>query len=721
MAKRKSKTQPVKSGAELRRFTTEFFSYFGAAVGEADAPSDGYLTVELGGDLAEHFGKPVLHLCFHNAEGVSGYDLVAHGSRTFDRMLAYLNGRGAATLLDLPSRHTSSEELLAAVRPLNASIANLRMSEQVRRLFVFNWRITYRSDDKREELYTVVLDEDGERLRLVGEPDAPAGALDLDALFADATEHANGADDSGGGHAANGQQAARPLPPMTHLVRLAEAARKIAIYHADFRCVTHEADVLPRLYRTLNRLTTYYGQQIEEVYDSHDPTGEKRRALEVDLERKIAEEVENHRLRVEVTLFSYAVFNLPVAVAEMTLSDGKREATVRVARNRYSGALERPRCHACGEETSAVAVDRNGHITCDNCIRQCAGCGEIVCAACGVAPCPVCGKENCEACGEVCWACGERACPEHISRCPVCGDTVCHACQAECAHCGTWQCRSHLHTDAVRTAEGEYQLICAACAVRCPGCLQYSASIETCEASGQRFCANCLVTCAKCGKRVGPGFYQVHSETGKAYCNSCMTECPACGALTPETSVCVTCGAVGCHSCGAACDVCGRWSCKEHVHRYEDCGHVVCAEHVAYCVGGGEEICALCHAGCAICGQPVCTEHTIICRRCGQGYCPGCIGKSGLCETCAGIAEWGEPVDMQQEPCAAHPSVTELARQFHWLRAENRRYVIYMGRSGLLSGAVVTVERSLRGGKVVAAHRLSLADMLRDRFAWTGD
>ncbi len=176
MAKRKSKTQPVKSGAELRRFTTEFFPTLGAAVGEADAPSDGCLTVELGDEFGGALRQAVLHLCFHNAEGVSGYDLVAHGSRTFDRMLAYLNGRKAATLLDLPSRHTSSEELLAAVRPLNASIANLRMSEQVRRLFVFNWRITYRSDDKREELYTVVLDEDGERLRLVGELDEPAAA-----------------------------------------------------------------------------------------------------------------------------------------------------------------------------------------------------------------------------------------------------------------------------------------------------------------------------------------------------------------------------------------------------------------------------------------------------------------------------------------------------------------------------------------------------------------
>jgi hypothetical protein len=55
------------------------------------------------------------------------------------------------------------------------------------------------------------------------------------------------------------------------------------------------------------------------------------------------------------------------------------------------------------------------------------------------------------------------------------------------------------------------------------------------------------------------------------------------------------------------------------------------------------------------------------------------------------------------------------------VRADNRRYVIYVGRSGLLAGAIVTVARGPHGGKVVAAHRLSLADMLRDRFTWTGD
>jgi len=326
---------------------------------------------------------------------------------------------------------------------------------------------------------------------------------------------------------------------MTQLVRLAESARKYAIYHADLRCVTHEAEILPRLYQVLNRITTYYGQQIEEVYESHDPTVEKRRALEADLDRKIGEEIENHRLRVQVALYSYAVVQTPFALAEINLSDGKRQATIEVTRNRYSGTLQRPTCYACERESERIALDRNGHICCDDCIEQCDACHEIVCAECGVVACPVCGKANCESCGSSCWACGERACAEHVARCPICGDNVCLSCQVECAHCGERQCRSHLRADAVESSDGVHPLICANCATRCPSCQQYSAQIGVCASSGQRFCANCLITCGECGRQVGPGFYQ-RDSSGKAYCLECLDECPRCGQLTTETIHCAS-------------------------------------------------------------------------------------------------------------------------------------------------------------------------------------
>ena len=176
------------------------------------------------------------------------------------------------------------------------------MQEQAQWLFVFHWRITYRADDKRQELYSVVVDEDGRRVPLVGEPGAggqgqPPG-LDLAQLLADGAPPALERNEEG-------HVLPPKLLPLGHLTRLAEAARRYAIYHADLRCVTHEAEILPRLHKSLNRLIGYYQQQIEEVYDSHDPDGEKRRALEADLNRKIAEEVENHRLHVQVELIGY--------------------------------------------------------------------------------------------------------------------------------------------------------------------------------------------------------------------------------------------------------------------------------------------------------------------------------------------------------------------------------------------------------------------------------
>ena len=108
---------------ELNHFTLAFFEFFGAEVKPQNRKKNSPLAIQLPPALAEHFGKPALQLCFQQAELANGQDLVAHGSRVFDRMLAYLDQRGALTLQKLPSRFTSSQELLQAVRPVNASIA----------------------------------------------------------------------------------------------------------------------------------------------------------------------------------------------------------------------------------------------------------------------------------------------------------------------------------------------------------------------------------------------------------------------------------------------------------------------------------------------------------------------------------------------------------------------------------------------------------------------
>lgn len=706
---------------DLRAFTIHFFGLFNAQVKPLDRRKHCPLQVTLPAEMAEHFGKPDLTLAFQSVEEGSGYELVAHGSRIFERMLAWLDRRSAHTVLRLPVRAGSSHELMQAIRPRNAGIANLRLTEQVAAIYAFHWRITYRADDKREELYTVVLDERGTRLMPEGDGGAvvgaafpggdaarPFSALSLDLLLNDAEPLGPPpADDTA---QVNGDQETARLPALAQLVRLAETARKHAVYHADLRCVAHEADILPRLYKALNRLTSYYGQQIEEVYEAHDPRGEKRAALELDLERKRAEEVENHRLRVQLDLIGYAVLQAPVARADMTLSDGQHSAPMQVTLDRYTGALHRPACHACGREAGDVALCRNGHICCDDCIVQCDHCGDVLCAACGVLPCPACGRTNCETCGVVCQACGERACSEHTATCPVCHDRVCDACMEPCAICGVRQCRSHLRADSVAAAEGRAELVCAKCSIRCPGCRQYSAHYGLCAISGQRFCARCLQTCADCGRVVGPDYaVTVRDGNGspRVYCRECVTECPACHAPMREQYACHTCGASCCDACARVCHVCGERFCAAHAGVAAGCGHVLCREHAAICAIGKEVVCTACSEPCAICDSYYCAHHQATCAWCGKVYCTNCVHTTGgLCKTCAAAFGGRNYVHIEEEPCFASANVKALAGRYSWRRGGNRGVTVYVGENGV--NTVLIVVRHTPGGKdAVITRRLS--------------
>ena len=173
---------------DLRQFTFDFFAAFGATVTKLDRRKLGALRVELSEPLAAHFGQETLTLCFQHVDLGSGQELVAYGSRIFDRMMSYLDQGSAMTVQQLPARYKAGEELLQAVRPANATVAGLKIRETYRPLFAFTWHITYRADDKREELYTVVVDDEGVRAPLRGEPQVGDEGFDWLGALADAEE-----------------------------------------------------------------------------------------------------------------------------------------------------------------------------------------------------------------------------------------------------------------------------------------------------------------------------------------------------------------------------------------------------------------------------------------------------------------------------------------------------------------------------------------------------
>lgn len=719
-ATRDASTLRAATTANLYDFTVDFFTHFGAPpeMLESNTPH-GALRVHLPEALATHFGNDELVLVFQRVEAGSGQQLVAHGSKVFDAMLAWLDRQSATSVRRLPLRHAGSELLLQAVHPRNAGIAGLKLSDSREPIYLFYWRITYRADDKREEIYLVALNETGTTLAL-GIPSEARSSRKRDnsegmawlRTVLEASEpilapmsEGDAAGESGG------ETAGIKLPPVTQLVRLAEQARKYVTWHADVRCAKHEGEILPRLYKIANRLTGYYEQQMEEL-TSAQGSG-RRDALEEDLARKIAEEVENHRLRVQLELCGYVLLYTPVAVAEMQITDGKRTAPLRVQMDRFTGVLRRPLCTSCGTELSDAILCRNGHVVCDACLRQCQGCGDTLCASCGVAECPVCGKQNCDQCSRACRACGERACNEHLERCPVCYDDVCFACQEVCAECGVRQCRSHLRADAVLNSDGRTRLICASCAVRCPGCQQYSARMATCALSGQRYCRNCLVTCADCGRTVGPGYYGVQAS-GRVVCRACVRLCASCGHPAERIAHCTACGDECCENCQGSCHVCGDVFCARHIAQVEDCGHWLCTEHALACHVGHERICPTCNGvTCAICDRHFCRHHSTACTICGKYYCSACVdGDSDVCETCGAFITGRLPVvDLRREPVAASPSVRTLLDGAIWLKATNRDLTLYLGTHKNAAKTLVSVRAKPDGSSYITSRRLTWIDL----------
>lgn len=273
----------------MRRFAETFFEYFGAHV-EARADE---LRVDLPPELHDTFGKPRLYLVFPSRDGQArdlspAEDLLAYGSRTFDQMLAVLAGRGEAASLQWPPYISVQLERLPrpSLRQRPLSLYEKRIYDQERWFCIFNFRIVYVSDEKREEFTTIVLDSAGQFAPQIN-------------WLLDEVEPLGKAPD-----------AAMAIEPEA-MRKLYEQACDRVQQHVDEQVAALETDIRARLERVLLRLTGYYRRLINEV-DSGDPVQDEavRTDLQAQLQQQVTTELERHKLRVTVWPVSYAVARL---------------------------------------------------------------------------------------------------------------------------------------------------------------------------------------------------------------------------------------------------------------------------------------------------------------------------------------------------------------------------------------------------------------------------
>lgn len=563
----------------MKDYITNVLTYFGCTLRE----EGNVLAVGLTPELKQRFGKPALRLVFHPEHAGKQTELVAHGSYITNRLYEELSQTGERVSVLLPKQEKNGD----CAAPVGVNCRRIRQrSREIRHTesYIF-FRITYYSDEKREEIVIASSDFTGNVRIHTGFPYTQSLLKEVLPFRFPFT---------------------RKQAKAIYDISLREVNR-----YAKQQAVTHQETLAEHFHENITRLEAYYRQMIEEI-----PAIEKNREsyiqqLQDEYEIKAYDELTKCQVQVTITPISFCTITIPFRRYRYTFrtdrSDGKRpsylspssftfqppcEVTVAVYRNLFSGEEVLPRCEACQHGMTQIGIcEIKSHPVCHKCLVQCHECGKYVCRDCGIDVCFECGEWVCHECSKCCHLCGERYCTRHLLGCLVCREHFCRQCSTSCEICGRPVSKIHL-----TACEISYQLACPACTMVCSCCRKHvnQSLISYCAFCGQQACAECTFRCAVCGE---------------TFCVHHVTECELTHQMT-------------CPRHSGTCDQCGRHISTTRLNRCDVCGTTVCTT---------------CSTQCHHCGIFFCQKHAeemLPCPQCGKMYCVLCYSGQGPCAEC---------------------------------------------------------------------------------------
>ncbi|HOX38512.1 MAG TPA: hypothetical protein PL033_11035 [Candidatus Brocadiia bacterium] len=513
----------------MRHFIQDFFRNYEAEVAEAD----GGLKIKLTEELAQVFGQPEFKLVFSTRELDEESDLVTPGSPVMDRIHDFLQERGQKLFAELTPRR-EADQTLGALRFGNCAASMKKGPRRKVADTYFTIKVIFLSDEKSEEIHTVLVDRDGKTqivAMLPWDDDAPP------------------------------EQVAAPPRTAEEMKEDFAAARRAL---ADFlrpRTTQIREELVARAHAAVTRLRSYYAQQLAELNAEFD-AGDRNLAQEVTDERqdKIAAEIERHRLLVTFHLVNVMVLRRTVQTVEVGLRSSRATADLSLEFDLYSGKLTGLKCGHCGAEKPETVLGDCGHTVCSDCVGLCEKCGKTMCRSCLAGKCHICVREVCRECMKRCAACNEIACADHLKTCQICGGQVCDRCAAPCSDCGKTICASHMV--ACARCGGR---VCPDCSAKCPRCGGTVCRRHriSCELCGQEVCDKCASSCASCGKRVCDAHLVSCKECGRRGCESHFIRCGVseefvCAAHASE---CPRCGRLALNSLMTTCPLCQETVC----------------------------------------------------------------------------------------------------------------------------------------------------------------
>jgi hypothetical protein len=420
--------------SELADFVLDFCRAFGGIV---EPPAYGVHDVLLPEPIAAQLNvEPLQRFAFDEEASGGAFTRLSYGHPLVERMIELAGASPACAWLFISDVRLDKTGLPALARAAfslpNASLVEVPRADETRALFRvvrFNFRAALISDEKHEQLTTVLMDaQTGAAMPdytpvealLLTETPAFTG-LSFAPVVGPWFQPARGA---------AGATSARsdPLTAELLLALLNRAAQAAAEALAgSLAALRDRAARLLELDRA--RLDAYYvdlerdlERRLARVADQarRSSLEGKLAATRAEHAAKLADAEAKYRLRFELELMNVAVIAQPKLLFTLRAENRQAGVTRPVIWDPLRRVIEPWTCDVCGRANLKLSLCANGHLACDRCLApQCVDCKRVYCSDCAgeLTTCAVCGRPVCRKSLARCSECGSGTCREHAGQC----------------------------------------------------------------------------------------------------------------------------------------------------------------------------------------------------------------------------------------------------------------------------------------------------------------
>jgi hypothetical protein len=426
---------------ELADFVLNYCREAGAIV---EPPAYGVYEVLLPDDLAARLGVPAYqHLAFDDtllAAEADEADEVTHlsyGHPLVESLIEAARQAPACTHLYVNAVRLDKRGLAKLARQA-LSFPNARLVEvpgqtespALSRYIRFNFKAALITDEKREQLLSVLMDAQGgyavkelaeiERLTTLETTSAfehlpMMPPVWLPGLVLSASE---------------GEE----LLSRQVLEGLLERAKRAALDQLAEPLDSLQQRAARFLELDRARLEQYYDDMQRDLKRRLERADEDRRvaledklvAVQAEREAKLADAEAKYRLRVELELINLLVIVQPRLVLPMNVVNRTATVTRTVMWNPLLHRIEPLACDVCGRASLRLFLCTGGHLAHEECLSpQCVDCKRVYCRLCTdqMKACVVCDRPVCASSLNPCPTCGRGTCREHVG--------LCHAAEGE--------------------------------------------------------------------------------------------------------------------------------------------------------------------------------------------------------------------------------------------------------------------------------------------------